>query len=142
MAPVCFYINNSMKTFNDFLFEEYSAYVLDEHSRNLLKKRFPPKYPEFIGHHITYKFGVAKDTVPPSDPSSVNVIGYADEDGLEALVVSIDNSSERPDGSIYHITWSLDRSEGKKPVHSNKLVKRGFKKIHPIKISVTPKILK
>lgn len=131
-----------MKTFKDFLFEDYSAYVLDEHSRNLLKEKFPPKYPEFIGHHITYKFGVAKGSEPPSDPSSVNVIGYADEDGLEALVVSIDNSSERPDGSVYHITWSLDRSKGKKPVHSNDLVKSGYDKIEPIKISVKPKILK
>ena len=131
-----------MKTLKDFLLEEYSAYVLDEHSRSILKEKFPPKYPEFIGHHITYKFGVSKGSEPPSDPSSVNVIGYSDEDGLEALVVSIDGSNERPDGSVYHITWSLDRNKGKKPVHSNDLVKNGYDKIEPIKISVKPKILK
>lgn len=131
-----------MKTLKDFLFEEYSAYVLDEHSRNLLKEKFPPKYPEFIGHHITHKFGIPKDSDVPSNPSSVAVIGYAEEDGLEALVVSIDDSNERPDGSVYHITWSLDRNKGKKPVHSNDLVMRGYEKIEPIKILVEPKILK
>ncbi len=36
------------------------------------------------------------------------IVGRADDGrSLECLVVEIDGSSDRPDGSTYHITWSL-----------------------------------
>jgi hypothetical protein len=31
-----------------------------------------------------------------------------DKNGLQALLVSVDGETVRPDGGIYHITWSLD----------------------------------
>ncbi len=124
------------------LFEMYTAYVLDDKSRRELQKRFPPKYPEFLGHHTTVKFGVPVDT-PKPHTADLSVIGYADDgEGLEALVVEVNGKSIRSDGSIYHITWSLDRSKGRKPVQSNKLVQAGFEKITPIPIKTTPEVLK
>jgi len=123
------------------ILEEYSAFILDNNSRNRLKKLFPPKFPEFVGHHITHQFGVKRGSEAPESPKSVDVIGYASEDGLEALVVSINGNHIRPDGKIYHITWSLDRSKGKKPIHSNELLKNGWEKVGPISIKVSPKIL-
>src|SRR3546814_9902597 len=45
-----------------------------------------------------------------------------DGEGLQALIVSIDGSTDRPDGSTYHITWSLDRSRGRKAVQSNDVI--------------------
>ena len=36
------------------------------------------------------------------------MIGRADDgESLECLVVEIDGTTDRPDGSTYHITWSL-----------------------------------
>ena len=36
------------------------------------------------------------------------MIGHADDgQSLECLVVEIDGTFDRPDGSTYHITWSL-----------------------------------
>lgn len=100
----------------------YTAYVLDDASRQLLAKQFPPKYPKFIGHHVTVKFGVPKDAAPPP-PAKVTVVGYADSgDGLEALIVTINGLTEREDGSVFHITWSLDPTKYK-PKDSNGLVK-------------------
>ena len=109
-----------------------------------LKEKFPPKYPEFVGHHITLKFGVPKNTQTPAEPDSVEVVGYADSgDGLEALVVEVNGNRKRADGRVYHITWSLDRSAGYKPVDSNNLVSNKYSMIRPpIKISTTPKVLK
>lgn len=130
-----------MNLIKKIILEEYSAFVLDNTSRNKLEKLFPPKFPEFIGHHITHQFGVKKDSEAPESPKSVEVIGYSSEDGLEALIVSINGSHIRPDGKVYHITWSLDRSKGKKPVHSNELIKNGWEKVGPISIKVLPKIL-
>ncbi len=119
----------------------YIAFELDERSRNILLKTFPPKYPEAIGHHITHQFGVPEGTKLPSEPEDVKVIGIADDTiGLEALVVAINGSLSRPDGGLYHITWSLDREQGRKPVHSNNLIKeRGYEKVPPIRITAIPK---
>ena len=39
----------------EILTEMYIAYELDRKSRQSLASVFPPKYPDFIGHHITYK---------------------------------------------------------------------------------------
>lgn len=104
----------------------YEAFVLDEDTRRALAVRFPPKYSEWIGHHITHRFGVPYDkTFSYGQSSKFTVVGYVDDgEGLEALVVSRDGNIYRPDGKIYHITWSLDRSKGKKPVQSNDLIMR------------------
>jgi len=124
------------------LFEMYTAYVLDKKSRRELAKQFPPKYPEFVGHHTTIKFGVPKDAPKPK-PADVKVVGYADDgEGLEALVVAVNGSVDRPDGSVYHITWSLDRSLGRKPVQSNALVQNGYESVKPIHIKTTPEVLR
>lgn len=119
----------------------YIAFELDEQSRNILLKAFPPKYPEVIGHHITHQFSVPEGTKLPSELKDVKVIGYADDGtSLEALVVAINDSIQRPDGGTYHITWSLDREQGRKPVHSNNLIKeQGYEKISPIQIAAIPK---
>ena len=127
----------------EILLEMYIAYELDKKSRQRLAVTFPPKYPEFIVHHITYKFSTGKDDKLPAIPKSIRVIGYADDgEGLEALVVEINGKINRPDGKIYHITWSLDRSKGRKPVHSNGLVMNGYESITPIDIQAKPEILK
>ena len=123
--------------------EMYIAYVLDNKSRKLLASKFPPKYPEFVGHHITLTFGVSPDASLPSNAKNIKVVGYADDgEGLEALVVEVNGKIQRPDGNIYHITWSLDRSKGKKPVQSNNLVKSGYTKVEPISIQTKVEMLK
>ena len=125
------------------LFEMYTALVLDAKSRRELQKKFPPKYPDFIGHHVTLKFGVPKDTPKPRQPDTVEVVGYKDEEkGVEALVVAVNGKTKRPDGSTYHITWSIDRSAGRKPVDSNKMLRDGFENIKSIPIKITPEVLK
>lgn len=118
-------------------------FEIDQVSRNKLESVFPPKFSEFIGHHITYAV-----KVPITDPlpsaSSFVVVGYAiDENGLECLVVEVDGSIHRPDGLIYHITWSIDRSAGFVPKNSNDVIAaNGFSYIDkPINISAKAKYI-
>jgi hypothetical protein len=119
----------------------YSALVLTQQSRNHLKSIFPPKYPDFIGHHVTLKFGVDRKELPAPLPDRVSVVGYVDDgEGLEALLVALNGNTDRPDGSKYHITWSLDRSLGKKPVDSNAIIGNA-KKTVDVKVDVTSEIL-
>ena len=121
----------------------YVSLVLDNKSKNMLKSIFPPKYPDFIGHHITVAFGVDESYIENINQSNeVSVVGYADDgESLEALVVEVDGTHMRPDGKIYHITWSLDRSKGRKPVHSNDVIKdHKFNEVdNPISINTMTK---
>ncbi|RZI70367.1 MAG: hypothetical protein EOP13_21370, partial [Pseudomonas sp.] len=66
--------------------------------------------------------------------------GINDEEGLQAMVVAIDGSTDRPDGSTYHITWSLDRKRGRKAVQSNDVIaKRGWRPLdNPVPIRIIP----
>lgn len=110
----------------------YEAYILTEESRAKLAKVFPPKYPLWIGHHVTHRFGVPRQhNVPYGEQTTgwFEVLGIAEEDGIEALVVKVGTKEFRPDGKRYHLTWSLDPSKGKKPVHSNDVVARGFERL-------------
>lgn len=116
----------------------YSAYVLDDASRAKLLEKFPPQNDRVVAHHITYEF--PSDEEPPA-PESAKVVGRVAEDGIEALVVMIDGEKFRPDGKIYHITWSLD-PERFKPVDSNQLLKRHrYTIVRHIPITVTPSVL-
>jgi hypothetical protein len=57
---------------------------------------------------------------------------------VEALVVSVDGSVDRPDGSIFHITWSL--GDGRSAKESNDVLReRGWKEWdHPVPLTLTP----
>lgn len=99
----------------------YTAYVLTDEARSQLEEKYPPKYPKFIGHHVSVDFGVPTDTETPEE-AEVKVLGFNDSgDGLEALVVSVNGETKRPDGGKYHITWSLD-PEKYSPKDSNDLL--------------------
>ena len=126
----------------EILTEMYTAYVLDEQSRDLLLKKFPPKYSKVIAHHVTAEFGVPADTPPPPN-AIIKVYGYADSgDGLETLVVAVNGEKQREDGKYYHITWSLDPDKYK-PVDSGDLIRYGkYKIVLPISIATVPQTLK
>jgi hypothetical protein len=131
-----------MMTFESFVKSGYMAYSLTGASRTDLLHHFPAKYPEVICHHVTVTFPAkSTDDLPPA-VREAHVVGYEDSgDGIEALVVEINGKTKRPDGKLFHITLSLDRTKGKKPVHSNQLLAKGFKHISPIAIHLEPKFL-
>ena len=119
----------------------YTAYTLMNVSRKKLYLLYPPKYPEFVGHHITEEFGVSAGAEKPDDPTLVEIVGYIDNgDGLEGFLVEVDGTSDRPSGGKYHITWSIDRSKGYKPYNTNDFIDQA-EPIHPIRITVNPEVL-
>jgi hypothetical protein len=120
--------------------KRYSAYVLTNESRKELLQNFHPKFSKVVAHHITVKFDWhEEDGIPPL--ANVKVVGYAnDPSGVEALVVSINGTIQRPHGGTYHITLSL--APGRKPVESNDIISRGWKPvIVPFKIIAYPQLL-
>ncbi|MBI0535438.1 hypothetical protein D9599_07635 [Roseomonas sp. KE2513] len=98
------------------------GWLLPEEERDALLTLVPPRYPRVVAHHVTLKPGVRQDH-PLPEATRGRVVGLADDDrGVQALVVEIDGTTRRPDGSTWHITWSL--GPGRKPVESNDVIRQ------------------
>lgn len=106
-----------------------TGWKLPQVERELLLRRFPPKYEKVVADHVTLRANATPETPLPKKPDDSRVIGWADDGhGLECLVVELDGTFDRPDGSTYHITWSL--GPGRKARESNDLLMNsGF---HPL----------
>ncbi len=97
------------------------GWKLDDDDRAALLDRFAPAWPDVIADHVTLT--LASDDAPMPREVRAEIVGESDDgDGLQAFVVAIDGSIDRPDGSIYHITWSIDRARGRRPVESNAVI--------------------
>jgi len=117
------------------------GWLLDDAERATLLERFPPRWPDVIAHHVTL---ASKTTDPPPLEETGEVVGRVDDGvGLEALVVAIGGSTDRPDGSTYHITWSLDCAAGRTAKQSNDVLReRGWRPIEAaIAIRLIPGVL-
>ena len=112
-----------------------TGWKLDRSEREELLRRFPPRYPEAVADHVTLEKGEAP--LPPE--VSARIVGRADDGlGVEAMVVALNGSTDRPDGSTFHITWSL--GSGRRAVESNDVLRdRGWAPFdEPVPVSVTP----
>ena len=99
------------------------GWQLDRGQRADLLERIGPKYGNVVADHVTLAARVAPDT-PEPDPIAAEAVGHIDDDrGVEALVVSVGGTTDRPDGSTYHITWSL--GPGRKARESNDVLAGG-----------------
>lgn len=115
------------------------GWKLDRGQREELLDRLPPRYRDPVADHITLRTNAKGDPLPP--PIDAKIIGHADDgDSLEAMVVSVNGTADRPDGSVFHITWSLDRTKGRRAKESNDLLKeRGWEELkEPIPVEVEP----
>jgi hypothetical protein len=117
-----------------------TGWMLDTKEREALLDRFPPEWPDVIADHITLDADADKNDALPEAEQAEIIGGINDGEGLQAMVVAVDGSTHRPDGSTYHITWSLDRKRGRKPVQSNEVIAtRGWRPLDdPIPIKIRP----
>jgi hypothetical protein len=97
----------------------FVGWSLDRGQREELLARFPPRYAEPVADHVTLKFGDREAKLPTE--TSGEIVGVADDgQGVQAMVVRIGGTTDRPDGSTYHITWSL--GPGRKAKESNDVI--------------------
>ena len=84
-----------------------TGWKLPRDEREQLLQRFAPKYENVIADHMTLRTGATPATPLPRK-AEARIVGRADDGkSLECLVVELDGTTDRPDGSTYHITWSL-----------------------------------
>ena len=84
-----------------------TGWKLPSGERERLLERFPPRYENVIADHVTLRVGATPATPLPRK-ADARIVGRADDGrSLECLVIEMDGTTDRPDGSTYHITWSL-----------------------------------
>ena len=84
------------------------GWKLDREQRKELLQQFPPRYRNVDADHVTLRTRASDDARLP-DETLGEIVGRADDgQGVEAMVVAIGGTTDRPDGSTYHITWSLE----------------------------------
>jgi hypothetical protein len=116
-----------------------TGWKLPQVERDLLLGRFPPKYENVVADHVTLRVGATPDTPLPNKPENAKVVGRADDgESLECLVVELDGTTDRPDGSTYHITWSL--GPGRRARESNEVLRdKGWDYLEaPIPVELEP----
>jgi len=114
------------------------GWKLDGDQRKELLQQFPPKFGEVVADHVTLVARVSADAELPSEQHAEIVGRIDDGEGVEAMVVSLGGTTDRPDGSTYHITWSL--SPGRRAKESNDVIaKLGWTPIDlPMPVKLQP----
>lgn len=116
----------------------YVGWLVDPDQREELLRRFPPRYAEVVAHHVTLKFGDRQAQEPTETQGEI--VGEADDGaGVQALVVAVGGMTDRPDGSTYHVTWSL--APGRRAKESNDVIRdRGWTALpQPAPVRLHPK---
>lgn len=99
-----------------------TGWLVEERERPALLDRFRPTYAKSIAHHVTLEGDAPDDTLAPPPPVTSAIVGEADDGkGVQALVVELNGTTDRPDGSTYHITWSL--ADGREARESNDVIR-------------------
>lgn len=117
----------------------YVGWALDRDERELLLARFPPKYARAVADHVTLAYAPDAPVLPVE--TAGEIVGEADDGaGVQALVVRIAGTTARPDGSTYHVTWSL--ADGRRAVESNAVIRdHGWRAFEaPVPIRLEPRL--
>ena len=94
-----------------------TGWKLDREQRVELLQQFQPRFRNLVADHVTLQSGAADDAPLPKE-TEAEIVGRVDDGrGVEAMIVSIAGSTDRPDGGTYHITWSLE--DGREARESN-----------------------
>jgi hypothetical protein len=118
----------------------FIGWKLDPRDRVQLLDRFPPRYGKLVADHVTLEFPASEPKLPTE--TSGEVVGETDDGaGVQALVVRIGGTTERPDRSTYHLTWSL--AAGREAKESNDVLRElGWRELDlPIPIRLEPRLL-
>jgi hypothetical protein len=119
--------------------ETVIGWKLDRDQRKELLLQFPPKFSERRRRPCDAEAAVRGNSRLPCPRRHRRDRRPRDDGkGVEAMVVSINGTTDRPDGSTYHITWSLEA--GRRAKESNDVIaKLGWEPIElPMPVKLEP----
>lgn len=114
------------------------GWKLDLAERRHLLERFPPAHANAVADHVTLATRAASGA-PLPDETAGEIVGRTDDGaGVEAMVVAIAGTTDRPGGGTYHVTWSL--AAGRAAKESNDVIARyGWERFdQPIALALLP----
>lgn len=114
------------------------GWSVERGERQALLERFASLYPEVVADHVTLKSRLDPGAPLPGEVTA-QIVGMADDgEGVQALIVSIDGTTNRPGGGTFHITWSL--APGRRARESNDVIAaRGWTPIErPTPVTLIP----
>jgi hypothetical protein len=114
------------------------GWKLDRSQRDQLLEALPAAYAHVVADHVTLAARAAADAPLPEETAG-EIVGRADDgEGVEAMVVAISATTDRPGGGTYHVTWSL--AAGRVAKESNDVIARqGWERFErPIVLSLVP----
>ncbi|ALJ37757.1 hypothetical protein D9623_19205 [Azospirillum brasilense] len=116
----------------------YVGWALPEAERARLLALFPARYGRTVAHHVTLAHGVGARHPLPTEREGT-VLGLADDgESVQALVVAIAGTTDRPGGGTYHVTWSL--GPDRRAVDSNGVIARlGWTPVEPVAVRLEPR---
>jgi hypothetical protein len=96
------------------------GWMLEVGQRTALLAAIPPTWPDVVADHVTLS---SDRSLAVPGHASACLVGVVDDGlGVQAVIVSINDSTVRPDGKTFHVTWSLDRARGRRAVESNDVI--------------------
>ena len=116
----------------------YVGWALPEAERARLLALFPARYGRTVAHHVTLAHGIGARHPLPTEREGT-VLGLADDgESVQALVVAIAGTTDRPGGGTYHVTWSL--GPDRRAVDSNGVIARlGWTPVEPVAVRLEPR---
>lgn len=97
------------------------GWKLTRECRAALLDELLPTYARVIADHVALAVDGTEVPLPVANPV---IIGRSDDGkGVEAMVVALDGSTARPDGKVWHVTWSL--ADGRTARESNDVIATG-----------------
>lgn len=116
-----------------------TGWKLSADCRERLLASHAPRYAQAVADHVTFLGGEqGRGAAPPEPAADPQIVGHTDDGaGVEAMVVAIAGSTDRPDGSTWHITWSL--GEGRTAKESNAVIaEHGWSPLDPLELELEP----
>lgn len=113
----------------------YTAIFLDEESREVLLKAFPPVHPKVFAHHVTLAFKPTPVLVKVFEQYlghevAFDVVGVTADVMGQAVKVSVPKPYGDLWPQVHHVTISCTGTPG----YSNTLMALGWEKVPPIKL--------
>jgi hypothetical protein len=117
--------------------QKYLAFVLDAGAKQAIRDHFKPRFRRKVCHHITLQFDLTDESFvvlsEEFNDATLSVVGYQAGNGVDCVACSVNGSVRRPDGSIFHVTYSLAPGHG--AGESNELLKQqGYQSCIPFRI--------
>ncbi len=103
----------------------FTSWVLSKEDRRALRGIMKDGEQDvFVGHHITYEYGIDEADAKLPVVNSAKVVGKVEAEGMQVLVVELNGDRWRTDGEPYHITWSYNKASGRRSVDSAAVIRR------------------